>query len=119
MLHFYINIFIISNVNNVENSIIIKEVIMEENKIEKRMTVYYAQCLEQVGVFEVLELVLRTVEDTWFVGIEKKDKQAFLFSKKDIDKCIFFDRKDALMTVKEAELNCKRKFTEEKVEEEY
>lgn len=89
---------------------------MEENKIEKGMTVYYAQCMPNVGVFDLLELTLRTVEDTWFVGIEKKDKQAFLFSKKDIDKCIFFDRKDALMTVKEAELSCKKKFTEESEE---
>jgi hypothetical protein len=92
---------------------------MEEIKIKKGMTVYYSQCMPNVGVFDLLELTVRTVEDTWFVGIEKKDRQALLFSMKDIDKCIFFDRKDALMTVKEAEENCKRKFTEEKLEEEY
>ena len=89
----------------------------EENKIEKGSVVYYSQCLDQVGVFEVLELTVRTAEDNWYVGIEKKEKQAHLFYKKDIDKCIFFDRHDALMTVKEAESNCKRKFTEEKYEE--
>ena len=92
---------------------------MEERIIKKGDVVYYSQCMPNVGVFEVLELTLRTVEDTWFTGVEKKDRQAFLLSKKDIDKCVFFDRKDALMTVKEAESNCKRKFTEEKVEEEY
>ena len=90
---------------------------MEERIIKKGDVVYYAQCLEQVGVFEILELTVRTVEDNWYVGIEKKEKQAHLFFAKDIDKCIFFDRKDALMTVKEAESNCKRKFTEEKDEE--
>ena len=86
---------------------------MEDIKIEKGTVVYYAQCMDTVGVFEVLELIVRTVEDTWFVGIEKKDRQALLFSKKDIDKCIFFDRKDALMTVKEAEVNCKKKVSDE------
>lgn len=89
---------------------------MEENKIKKGDVVYYAQCLDSVGVFEILELTVRTVEDGWYVGIEKKEKQAHLFFEKDIDKCIFFDRKDALMTVKEAEANCKKKFTEESEE---
>lgn len=86
---------------------------MENNVIKKGSTVYYAQCLEPVGVFEVLELIIRTVEDTWFVGIEKKDKQALLFNNKDIGTHIFFDRKDALMTVKEAEANCKKKVSDE------
>lgn len=86
---------------------------MENKVVRKGDTVYYAQCLEPVGVFEVLELKVRTVEDTWFVGIEKKEKQALLFGKKDIDKCIFFDRKDALITVKEAQHNCKKKVSDE------
>ena len=90
---------------------------MEEKVIKKGDVVYYAQCLEQVGVFEILELTVRTVEDNWYVGIEKKEKQAHLFYTKDIDKHIFFNRHDALMTVKEAESNCKKKFTEEKDEE--
>lgn len=90
---------------------------MEERIIKKGDIVYYAQCLEPVGVFEVLELTVRTVEDTWFVGLEKKEKQALLFSYKDIDKCIFFERHDALMTVKEAQSSCKKKVSDE-VEEE-
>lgn len=83
---------------------------MEENKIEKGTVVYYSQCMPTVDVFEVLELTVRTVKDNWFVGIETKEKQAYLFYKKDVDRCVFFDRKDALMTVKEAEENCKRKY---------
>lgn len=86
---------------------------MENTVIKKGDVVYYAQCLEPVGIFEVLELIVRTVEDTWFVGIEKKDKQALLFSYKDIDKHIFFHRHDALMTVKEAEQSCKKKVSDE------
>ena len=90
---------------------------MEERVIKKGDVVYYSQCLESCGVFEVLELTLRTVEDTWMVGVETKEKHAHLLYKNDIDKCIFFNRHDALMTVKEAESSCKRKFTEEKVED--
>lgn len=90
---------------------------MEDKMIKRGDVVFYAQCLEPVGVFEVLELTVRTVEDSWFVGLEKKEKQALLFSKKDIDKCIFFDRHDALMTVKEAQSNCKKKVSDEIDEE--
>ena len=90
---------------------------MEERTIKKGDVVFYAQCLESCGVFEVLELTLRTVKDNWFTGVETKEKQVHLFYLKDIDKCIFFNRHDALMTVKEAESNCKRKFTEEKLED--
>lgn len=86
---------------------------MDNKIVKKGDVVYYSQCLEPVGVFEVLELTIRTVEDSWFVGIEKKEKQALLFSYKDIDRCIFFDRKDALMTVKEAQSNCKKKVSDE------
>ena len=86
---------------------------MEERVIKKGDVVYYAQALEPVSTFEVLELIVRTVKDNWFTGVETKEKQVHLFYLKDIDKCIFFNRHDALMTVKEAESSCKRKFTEE------
>ena len=86
---------------------------MEEKVIKKGTVVYYAQILEQVGVFEVLELTVRTVEDDWYVGIETKEKQAHLFFEKDIGKHIFFHRHDALITVKEAEQSCKKKVSDE------
>lgn len=84
-----------------------------EDKIKKGDVIYYAQCLEPVGVFELLELTVRTVEDTWFVATEKKEKHAFLFGNNSINKTIFFNRKDALMTVKEAEENCQKKVSDE------
>lgn len=86
---------------------------MEDKILKKGDVVYYAQCLEPVGVFEVLELTIRTVEDTWFVGIEKKEKQAFFFGLKDMERYIFVDRHEALLTVKEAEYNCKKKVSDE------
>lgn len=35
-----------------------------KNNITKGTVLYYAQCLETVGVFEVLELKVRTVEES-------------------------------------------------------
>lgn len=69
--------------------------------------IYYARVLEKVYMYEVYELKVRMVEDTWFSATDKNTKQAFLFSHKDIGKTIFFDRKEALKIVKNAEKNKK------------
>ena len=95
------------------------EIYIKDKRIKKEKVVYYAQCLEPCAVFEVLELKIRTVCENWFVAIEKKEKHAYLFYEKDIGKCIFFDREDALAVVKAAEKNCKKKFGDEKFYEEY
>ena len=50
---------------------------------------YYARILPSVRIYEVCEIKIRTVEDTWFVGIEKREKHAFLFSYSDIGKVYF------------------------------
>ena len=86
------------------------------NEIKRGSIVYYAQCLEPVGEFEVLELKTRTVKNNWYVGIEKKDKHSYLFYDHDIGKRIFFDRNEALNVVKEAEKKHKNKYSEEKSE---
>lgn len=65
--------------------------------------VYYARIMPNVGMYEIYELKIRTLMPTYFVGIEKMSKQAFLFSYKSLDKRVFTDRHDALMTVREAE----------------
>ena len=92
---------------------------MIDNRIEKGRIVYYAQILEPCGIFELLELKVRTVEDNWFAAVEDKRKHVYLFYNKAIGKEIFFDRKEALDIVKNAEENCKRKFSDEKCYEEY
>lgn len=92
---------------------------MEDNKITIGTVVYYAQCLTTTGTFEVLELKVRTVEDTWFVGIDKSTKHAYLFYNKDIGSTIFFNRQEALDVVKTAEKNCKNKYDNETYYEEY
>lgn len=77
------------------------------NLLNKKDIVHYARIIETSNIFDVLELKVRTVQDDWFVGIEKRDKQAFLFQKSDIGTKIFLDRDEALTRVKEAEKNKK------------
>lgn len=72
-------------------------------QLEKGKAIYYARIFPKTGTFDVLDLTIRTVADTWFVGIEKKYKQAFIFNYSDIDNVVFLDRKDALKKVLEAE----------------
>ena len=86
--------------------------------LKRKDIVYYTRILPASGIYDVLELKLRTVENDWFVGIEKRDKQAFLFHDKDINKTIFTNRKDALNVVQEAEKR-KRNIHEETFYEEY
>ena len=52
---------------------------------------------------QVCELIIRTIEDTYFVAIDKKDKHAYLFTYEDIDIILFAKRDDALSKVLDAE----------------
>ena len=69
---------------------------------------YYARIQPTLGVYDVLELIVRTVETDWFTGMDKRDKRVYLFNNKDINKTVFTDRKDALNKVKAAEKNKKK-----------
>ncbi len=71
--------------------------------------VYYARIFPKTGTFEVDELRIRTVEETYFVGTEKDSRQAFLFSYDAMDDEIFLDRDEALAKVKQAEKENKNK----------
>ena len=64
------------------------------------------------------ELSIRTVEDTYFVGVDKKDKRAFLFDYDAIGEYVFINRKDALNKLKDAEKN-KKEISNETFYEEY
>ena len=86
--------------------------------LTKGQIVYYARIIPPVGMYEIYELKIRTVEETYFVGVDKKTKHAFLFGNHALDKIVFNDRKDALKIVKEAEKN-KKKVSEEIYYEEY
>lgn len=86
--------------------------------LTKGQIVYYARILPPVGIYEIIELKLRTVEDTYFVGVENSTKHAYQFGNTAINKTVFFNRKDALKLVKEAEKD-KQKISSETYYEEY
>ena len=71
--------------------------------MKKKDVVYYARIQQTLGVYDVLELIVRTVENTWFSALDKRDKRVYLFNNKDLNKTVFTDRDDALKTVKESE----------------
>jgi len=85
--------------------------------LEKGQIVYYARIIENVGIYDVLELKIRTVADTYFVGTEKNSKHAYLLSNFYLNETVFYDRKQALKIVKEAEKNKKEASTETYYEE--
>ena len=65
--------------------------------------VYYARIMPTLGIYDVCELKIRTVTNTYFVGTDKRDKRAYLFSYNAVGKCIFSNRKDAVHKVITAE----------------
>ena len=89
------------------------------NDLKKNDIVYYAKILPSVGIYEICELKIRTIEDTYFVGVDKRDKHAYLFGYNHIDKSIFKDRKIALKVVHEAEKNKSKVISNESYYEEY
>lgn len=82
---------------------------MEEQTIKDK-TLWYARIFPITGTYEVVELHIRTAEDTYFVGIDPKSKQSFLFPYKALDREVFEDRNEALKLVKEAEKSGKKDF---------
>ena len=96
---------------------------MEERKwymdLKKKDIVYYTKIMPSVGIYDLCELKIRTVEKDYFVGIDKHDKHAYLFSNDSIDKVIFKDRKVALKVVKKAEKNKVKVVSNESYYEEY
>ena len=87
-------------------------------KLKKKDIVYYARIIPNTGIYEVCELIIRTVADDYFAGMDKRDKRTYLFSYNAIDNTVFIDRKDALNNVKIAESN-KKDISSETYYEEY
>ena len=74
--------------------------------------------MPNLGIFDVYELKVRTISDTYFVGTDKRDKKSYLFSYNDIGKTVFFNWQEAVDKTKEAEKN-KPKVSAEIFYEEY
>ena len=75
--------------------------------LNKGDILYFSRIIHKTGIYDVCELYIRTVEETYFVGIDKKDKQAHIFGYDRINEDIFDNRKDALNKVQRAEKNKK------------
>lgn len=71
--------------------------------MNKGDTIYFARTHPEVGIYEVLELHVRTVAEQYFVGTDVKSSQAFLFNYEDLNKIVFYDRQKALELVLEEE----------------
>lgn len=89
-----------------------------DKEIKKSDVIYYARVMPTVGLYEIVEIKVRTVTEDYIVGIDKNTKHAFMFYFDDINRTIFFDRNEALKVVKAAEKNGK-KVSDEKYYEEY
>ena len=89
---------------------------MDKLKIKNHL--YYARIIPKSGIYDVCELIIRTITDDYFVGIDKRDKHAFLFGYNAIDDTVFDDRNLALNKVKEAEKH-KLNISDETYYEEY
>lgn len=71
--------------------------------LNKGDIVYYARIQKKNDTYDLCELKIRTVEDTYFVGEDKKDKRAYLFGYNALGDYVFQDRGEALKKVKSAE----------------
>lgn len=69
----------------------------------KGSVMYNARIIPNVGIFEILELKIRTVTDEWFVGVDKDSRRAHLYPMSAINETVFEKREDALKRVKFAE----------------
>ena len=91
---------------------------LRTDKIKKDDIVYYARIMPKLDIYDVYELKVRTIENTYFSTIDKRDKKSYLFSYNDIGKTVFLNRQEALNKTKEAEKN-KPKVSTETYYEEY
>lgn len=76
---------------------------MEQENIKLGQMVYWARILPKLHVYDLYELKVRSVYDTYFVAVNERTKQSHLFYFNDINKTIYFDRNEALECVNDAE----------------
>ena len=89
------------------------------SQLTKGDIIYYSRIMPNLGIFDVYELKIRTVADTYFVGTDKRDKKAFLLPYSAIEKYVFIDRRDAVDKSMVAEENNKKVISTETYYEEY
>lgn len=75
------------------------------NKPSLGNILYYAQILPRVGIYNLCDIKVCTLYDTYFAGIDKRDKRRYIFNYSEINQTIFENRLEALEIIKEAEEN--------------
>lgn len=86
-------------------------------EIKPNQHLYYAQILQPVGEYNVLEMIVCTLYKTYFAAMEKRDKHRYLFNYEDVGRTIFFNRSECLEKVKYAEAHGKKVSNETYYEE--
>lgn len=81
------------------------ELKLKEEKPSLGDVLYYAQILPNVGVYNLCDIKVCTLYDTYFAGIDKRDKRRYIFNYTEINQTIFENRLEALEIIKEAEEN--------------
>ena len=84
-------------------------------QLKKKDRLYYARIIPETRIYEVCEVIVRTIRDTWFVTVDKRDKRTYLFNNSDFDVIVFRDREIALSKV----LNAEKSAPKEKYEIDY
>lgn len=80
---------------------------MNNLNLHKKDVVYYTRIMPTIGTYDVCDLIIRTVTNEYFVGIDKYDKHAYLFPYSAINNTIYLNRLEALEKVTEEENNKK------------
>lgn len=83
--------------------------------LKQKDHLYYARIMPTCYIYDVCDLIVRTVNEDWFVAIDKRDKHAYLFNDSDLEKTVFRNRKDALNKAQEAEKNKRIRSGEEEI----
>ena len=78
---------------------------MNKQNISIGKVYYYARTIPSVGIFDVCELKIRTVEDGYCVGVDKHDKHAYLLDDNTIKKDLYENRNDCLEAVRFEEMD--------------
>jgi hypothetical protein len=93
---------------------------LEVNGITLRLgtEVYHARIIPQTGICYVQTLLIRTIYDNSFVGLDTISKNAQIVANKNVGVSVFLHRADANSVIKEAQKSGKvRKFKESDSEE--
>lgn len=90
---------------------------MNKQDVNIGHTYYYARTIPNVGIYDVCELKIRTVEEEYCVGVDKHDKHAYLLDDNTIQKSLYINRKNCLEAVHEKEKNSPKISSETEYEE--